>query len=540
MLRKQRKKRDKKDATESPKKEGRSRLLEILEVLIKHEIVKGLTPIKLRLILEDIGPTFVKIGQIMSMRQDILPLEYCEELARLRTDVKPVPLEEIYEIIEEEYGMELHEIFATFDRIPLGSASIAQVHSATLTSGKRVVVKVQRKGIHSIMARDIAMLRKAAAVLKFAGGTGDTIDFNRVLDEMWAVTQQEMDFLIEANNSEKFADMNKTINYVECPAIEHKYTTPRVLVMEYIDGIQIDNTEKLLEAGYDLNEIGIKLAENYVKQTIEDSFFQADPHPGNLRIRGGKIVWIDLGMMGQLTEQDRTFIRDGVKALAEHDIFELQSIILAMGEYKGKINHAKLYTDVDDMVTKYAARNLSDLDLGLVLQDFLSVAKNHGIAMPKGLTMLSRGVMTIEGVLSKLSPETSIVQIMINHMKSQAIENFDIKAQLLDTGRLLYNSAHKAIEVPAQLSDLLKMSLKGQSKLNLELIGSEEPLKAIDKMVNKLILCIINAAILVASSLICTTNMTPRILGIPLLGFFGYFTALILSGILMWDIIKKK
>ncbi len=514
--------------------------MEILEVLAKHEIVKGLTPEKLRLILEDIGPTFVKIGQIMSMRQDILPLEYCEELVKLRTDVKPVPIEEIIETIEEEYCVDYHEIFETFETAPLGSASIAQVHMATLKNGKRVVVKVQRKGIQSVMAKDITLLRKASSLLKFAGGTGDTIDFHRVLDEMWTVTQQEMDFLIEANNAVKFAELNKDINYVECPDIEHKYTTPRVLVMEYIDGIQIDETEQLIEQGYNLNEIGTKLAENYVKQVIEDSFFQADPHPGNLRIREGKIAWIDLGMMGQLTEKDRMFVQGGVKAIAERNIFEIQNIILSMGEYKGKINHSKLYVDVDDMMTKYATRNLNELDLGSILQDFLTIAKSHGITMPKGLTMLSRGMMTIEGVLLKLSPDINIAQIMVNHIKSAAIEDFDLKKQLLETGNRLYYSSAKAIEIPAQLSDLMKLTLKGQTKVNLELIGSEEPLKAVDKMVNKLILCIINAAILMASSLICTTNMTPKVLGIPLLGFFGYIAAFILSVILMWDIIKKK
>lgn len=540
MLRRQRKKSNKNNSQEPPKKESRSRLLEILEVLARHEIVKGITPVKLRLILEDIGPTFVKIGQIMSMRQDILPFDYCEELVKLRTDVKPVPIEEIYEIIEEEYGADLYDVFETFDPIHLGSASIAQVHSATLKGGKRVVVKVQRKGIQSIMARDIALLRKASTLIKFAGGTGDTIDFHKVLDEMWAVTQQEMDFLIEANNAEKFADLNKDITYVECPKIEHKFTTSKVLVMEYIDGIQIDETDKLLELGYDLDEIGTKLSENYVKQVIEDSFFQADPHPGNLRVREGKIAWIDLGMMGQLTSKDREFVRDGVKAVAERDIFELQNIILSLGEYKGKINHSKLYLDVDDMLTKYATRSLSELNLATVLQDFFAIAKNHGIQMPKGLTMLSRGMMTIEGVLLKLSPDINITQIMINHMKNQTLKDIDVTKQLLDIGSTLFYSGRKTIEIPSQMSDLLKMALKGQGKLNLELIGSEEPLQAIDKMVNKLILCIINAAILVASSLICTTNMTPKALGIPLLGFFGYLTALILSGILIWDIMKKK
>lgn len=535
-----RSKRKKAESQEFPKKENRSRLLEILEVLAKHEIVKGITPEKLRAILEDIGPTFVKIGQIMSMRQDILPAEYCNELVKLRTDVRPIPLQDVYDVISEEYGASHKDVFSAFDPVPLGSASIAQVHAATLKNGKRVVVKVQRKGIKSVMARDIALLRKAASLIKFAGGTGDTIDFNRVLDEMWAVTQQEMDFLIEASNADKFAELNKEIVYASCPEIEHKYTTSRVLVMEYIEGVQIDDLEKLRDRGYDLDEIGSKLAENYVKQVIEDSFFQADPHPGNIRIRDGQIVWIDLGMMGQLTTQDRLFLRSGVKAIAERDIFELQSVILSMGDYKGKINHARLYTDVDDMLTKYATRNLNELDLSLILDDFFTIAKSHGITLPKGVTMLARGIMTIEGVLTTVSPQINFMQIMVNHMKTQKVKEFDLEKQLLNAGNQLYYSGKKVIDIPPQISDLLKMAIKGQAKFNLELIGSEEPLRELDKMVNKVILCITDSAILMASSLICTTNMTPKAMGIPLLGFFGYLTALILSIILIWDILKKK
>ncbi len=239
------------------KEYNRQRLREIMAILAKYDIVKGITPVKLRLIIEDLGPTFVKLGQVLSMRQDILPAEYCHELTKLRTEVRPMDFEEVVTVIEEEYGKPLNEIFTFLDRTPLGSASIAQVHQAELKDGSSVVVKVQRPGIKDTMARDIALLERAATLLKIAGGTGNAIDFKMVLDEMWFTAQQEMDFLIEAHNADEFYELNKDIVYVTSPIIYHKHTTSKVLVMEYIAGEEIDQTDRLKELGYDLDEIAL-------------------------------------------------------------------------------------------------------------------------------------------------------------------------------------------------------------------------------------------------------------------------------------------
>jgi ubiquinone biosynthesis protein len=519
---------------------SKKRLREILSVLVKHEVVRGITPEKLRKIIEDLGPTFIKLGQVMSMRKEILPEEYCIELEKLRADVKPMEFNEVKTVIEDEYGTELNEIFKFFDEVPLGSASIAQAHFAILKDGEKVVVKVQRPGIKDIMARDISLLRKAAVILKIAVNTGNALDFGIILDEMWTVTSQEMDFLIEAHNAEEFYDHNKDVVYATCPKIQHNYTTSKVLVMEYIEGIQIDNTTELVSRGYDLNEIGLKLADNYIKQIIDDAFFHADPHPGNIKIREGEIVWIDLGMMGKLSNRDKMLFKNGVKAIAENNIDELKNTLLTLGNHKGRINHARLYSDIDDMFSKYGNMGIGDMDLGQIMQEILKLANDHGISMPKGMSMLSRGIITIEGVLSKLSPETDIIQVMANRMSAELIDSIDWSQELKRAGNALYGSAQKAIEIPAQLSDVLKMTIKGQTKVNVELTGSEEPLAAIDKMVNKLIICIIHAALLIGSSLLCTTDMKFKLFGIPILGVLGYGAALVLGGWLIWNIRKKK
>lgn len=275
-----------------------ARLREMTSVLHKHGITRGVTPEKLRMILEDLGPTFIKLGQIMSMHSDILPKRYCEELMRLQSEVTPMPFEEVTEVIEGAYGCPWKEIFLEIEDTPLGSASIAQVHKAVLGNGCKVVVKVQRKGIYETMARDISLLHKAVKLLPPVSLKG-VVDLDMVLDELWAVTREEMNFLTEAANMEEFARRNEGIAYIGTPVLYQEYTTLHVLVMEYIEGYRLDENEALIDDGYDLKEIGSKLIDNYIKQVMEDGFFHADPHSGNVKIRDGKIIWIDMGMMGR-------------------------------------------------------------------------------------------------------------------------------------------------------------------------------------------------------------------------------------------------
>ena len=520
--------------------ETHNRLKEILQVLARHDIVKGMTPEKLRNIVEDLGPTFVKLGQIMSMRQDMLPAAYCRELSKLRTEVSPMPFDEVRQVIEEEYDTRLERVFASFDRQPLGAASIAQAHAAVLRDGSPVVVKVQRQGIRDVMARDIQLLRKAARILKAASSAGNALDFGVILNEMWAVAQQEMDFLIEARNAGEFYKLNQDVAYVTCPQIHSQVTTSRVLVMEYIEGFDLDRPDILTDNGYDLEEIGLKLADNYVKQIIDDGFFHADPHPGNLRIREGQIVFLDLGMMGRLSQRDKNLFRQAVRAIAEHNVNALKDVLLTLGVHNGRINHTRLYGDIEDLLTQYGSMGLADMDLGRMLEEFLGLANSHGISMPEGVTMLTRGMLTIQGVLASLAPELNLVQIMANRMLGEAARDFDLLAELKDGGKTLAASGRKAVALPAQLSDLLGMTIKGQTKVNLELTGSDEPLAQVDRMVNKLVLALLSAALLVGSSLICTTDMKPKLLGIPMLGAFGFFIALILMGYLLVDTFRKK
>ena len=515
-----------------------TRLREMVEVLRARDIGHGITPEKLRLILEDLGPTFVKLGQIMSMRPDFLPQEYCDELMKLQTEANPLPFSVIEKVIEQEYQRRWTRIFRSIDEEALGSASIAQVHRAVLLDGEKVVIKVQRPGVHDIMSKDIVLLKRAAGILKILGPAQDVVDFSMVLDELWAIAKQEMDFVMEANHIEEFRHANQDADFVSCPKVYRHLTTQHVLVMEYVDGIQIDDVAGLKAAGIDARRIGERLGENYVKQIVEDGYFHADPHPGNIWVRGGKIVWLDLGMMGRLSNKDRAAIRKAIFALAQHDVFEMKAAVLSLGVPQERIDHARLYQDIDALIAQYGDLDFRSLKMGILSRQIMNVLRSHHIAIAPGISMFCRGVMTIEGVMRLVCPEVSFVEILARSMELSFAKGFNWREEAGKAKREGYILLRKSLQLPEQISDILKMTLSGQTKVNLELTGADEPLARLNKMINKLIIALLSAALLLGSSTICTTQMTPKIMEIPFLGVLGYLAAIVLSARLLWSILR--
>ena len=513
------------------------RLREMVSVLRRHDIVHGLTPIKLRAIFEDLGPTFVKFGQIMSMRPDFLPTEYCDELMKLQTGANPLPFPMILSIVEQEYHREWNHIFRTIDSTPLGSASIAQAHRATLTSGENVVIKVQRPGIHEIMQMDLMLMKRAVTIIRLVS-RDDVVDFRMLMDEMWNIAKQEMDFLIEASHIEEFAHLNRENPFISCPRVLRDLSTQHILVMEYIDGIPLDQTDALRAAGVDITQIGRRLGENYAKQIIEDGFFHGDPHPGNIRIRNGSIVWLDLGMMGRLSNRDRLSLRRAILALATHDTFEMKSAVLSLGIIKGRIDHARLYQDIDVMMEQYGSLDFTGLHMGVLTNQILGILRMHHIGCPSGLAMFARGVMTVEIVMRRCAPKVSFLEIFARSLSLGIIQGLSWRESLNKVRQEGIMLLRKSVQIPEQLADLLKMTMSGQAKLNIDLTGSEEPVQRLDKMINKLILALLCAASLIASSTLCTTNMQPQVGGIPVIGLLGYLIAFILSLRLIWDVHK--
>ncbi len=514
------------------------RFREMVSVLRRRNLLQGITPVKIREILEDLGPTFVKLGQVMSMRPDFLPQEYCDELMKLQASVTPLPFPTVQEILEKEYRCRWDQIFLSIDEEALGSASIAQVHRAVLKNGDRVVIKVQRPGIYDIMSKDIVLLKRAAALLQVVSNARDVIDFAMILDEMWAIAKQEMDFLIEASHIDEFRHLNADEEYIDCPQVNHKLTTPRVLVMEYIDGIRFDDFTALEAKGFDRDQLGRRLGENYVRQIVEDGYFHADPHPGNIWIRDGKIVWLDLGMMGRLSHSDRAALRRAILALTNHDTFEMKAAVLALGVSRGRIDHTHLYEDIDRLMRQYNDLDFGSLQMGVLTRQIMNVLRAHHIGIGPGLSMFARGVLTIEGVMRLCCPSVSFVEIFARSLELDFAKNFNWRLEFDKFKREGFFLLRKTMQLPEQISDILKMTISGQTKVNLDLTGSEEPLRRIDRMMNRLVIGMISSALLLGSSIICNTQMSPKIMGIPLLGVFGYVAALVLCGKLLWDIIR--
>ncbi|WP_297565198.1 AarF/ABC1/UbiB kinase family protein [uncultured Faecalibaculum sp.] len=509
------------------------RLGQILRILKKHKVTRGMDPVKFREILEDLGPTYVKIGQIMATRQDIFSRRYCRELEKLRSDVKSMSFDTVRAVLTEAYGPDLNQVFERIDETPLGSASIAQVHKAWLKDGTMVVIKVQRPGIYQEMEEDIRLLRKASGILKLSDVFSSVVDVNVVLDEFWASAQQEMDFTNEARNAIRFRNEYQDCAWLDAPRVHEDLTSRKVMVMEYISGCEIDDDARLDREGYDRHEIADRLGVNYLTQITEHGFFHADPHSGNIRVRDGQIVYIDFGMMGTLTDRDRRLMKQAIKALAMRDTMKLTDTILTLGVVRRTPDYASLTQRIEEYVNLYCESSLEDIDLPAMVQDLFTICHEYGIALPKGISMLARSLMTFEGTIEVLDPSTNVMQIISRQKSSLLAGDWGRELQhilsrlLADAGRLL--------EMPVQLSDILSMVRRGQLKVNLDLQGADSTIANFDRMINRIIVCLLIVALLMSSSIICTTKMKPEFLGIPLLGFAGFFIAFCMS---LWLFVK--
>lgn len=513
--------------------DSRARLGEIMQVLRKYRITRGVTPQKVRQILEELGPTFVKLGQILSIRTDLIPKKYCEELQKLRSDVQPMPFDEVLLALRENYGKEPADLFSRLVKQPVGSASIAQVHEAYLKNGERVVVKVQRRGIRQIMAQDVALMKQMVRFVPPA--LKGLVDLDRVLKEFWKSAQEEMDFLREASSMELFAQNNRNVAFVTVPKLYRELTTDKVLVMEYIDGYGINDSKALEEAGYDRKEIGEKLADNYVRQIMKDGFFHADPHPGNLRIRDGKIVWMDMGMMGTLSSRDKQLISRAVRAIARGSNGELVDVILALGIFQEKPDRIRLYADIEGLMAKYGTAELGDIDIAKLFMELIDIMNGNHIAMPAELTLLARGMTTIEGVIADLSPQVNVVAVASARVSASFWDSINWKEELKSEGSLLYRSVHRAMDIPVLVADLLQSYRNNETRIKLDLHTTDDLAQMLDRLIQKLVMGLVIAALLLASSILCTTQMQPQLFGIPALGFFGYVLALGLAGKLIWE-----
>ncbi len=491
----------------------RNRFHEITKILLKHGVQKDRSPKNIKETIEELGPTYIKIAQILSTREDIIPKEYCDEFVKLKENAAPLDFDIVLNVINDELGRPGEEVFSSIEKKPLGSASIGQVHKATLLDGTNVVIKVMRPGIYDTVLRDFSMLKKAIKYLDLISDPEFAMSVNTMLDETFETMKQEMDFRNELNNIELFRDNHKEYKYIKLPKTYSELTTSHILVMEYINGIRIDDAERLSEYGYDMQEICAKLVENFVVQIIDHGVFHADPHNGNVMVEDGKIVWLDLGMVGVIGTKDQILYKRAIQAILKDDAYDLKNVLLTMGVCRRAINHAKLYQDIEKLLFNVSNTNIKDLNMGEILEELMSIAQSNGIVLPKGVTMLARSFVIIQNVVGNLDASSNLLTLLGNHVMDRYKDDLDVKKYISSIAQKTVKAANKLTDMPVQIADLLDITLKGQRHLNVEVVNLRENVDKVGRMVNRLILGISLASLILifgvlASVLIFTVNET--------------------------------
>lgn len=518
------------------------RLREIYAIVQKHHFLKGFSPEEFRAMLEDLGPSFVKIGQTLSTRSEILPKAYCDELAKLQTECDPLPFEQILVALDEIYGDARGDVFDAIDPTPLGSASLAQVHKARLATGETVAVKIQRPGVKATMAQDIDIMRMVARQASRFMKDEQMLDLRDVVEELWATFLEETDFAREAANLEEFARLNEDVAFIDCPKVYPELCGEYVLVMEYVDGIPIMAVDRLREAGYDLEEIGQKILDNYATQILDHGFFHADPHPGNLLIRNGKIVYIDLGIMGRLSPRDRAGFGGIIEAVGMESAAELKDALLsfAISKDNSVIDHTRFLADLDLLLSDYGSCDVADIDIGMFLNDILLLTRSCKVTLPASITSVSRGIVTLEGTIAPFIPNDNVVSIINAHIQRSKSVRGELAQAMEDLALSLRSSSKGMLDAARFSGEALKMLTRGQLKMNMEVLGSEAPLSKLAKIINRLTIGIIIAGLFIGSSMLSLSSMEPRLLGVPVLAFFGYLGAAILSVWVILDISRRR
>lgn len=516
------------------------RLWQIARIANQFDVIHGLTPVKMRLMLEALGPTFVKVGQILSMRSEILPQAFCDELAKLRADADPMPYQTVLETLSSEYGRPIGEIFEHIDPTPLGSASLAQVHRATLLTGEDVAVKVQRPGVRETMAQDVSIMRSIARLATRVMPSAQVVDLGGVVEELWDTFESETDFLVEARNLAEFKRFCQPYVYMDCPKPYMDLCTEHVVVMDYVEGISVSHPEQLIAAGYDLKEIGTKLVDNYATQVLDDGFFHADPHPGNIIIAGGQIVLIDLGMTGRLNAKTRSVLKQMIFAVAKQDSPALADGLLRFaGTESDASDYPALLADLDTIVAEYGTVDLKDLDLASFVTALTQLAQRHGIEVPSTVTTVARALVTLEGLLDEFIPDVNMIEIISEHIATSKPLDRAAADEVKSLGVEAHAALHGLLGALCETKVAARMLTRGQLRVNMELAGAEEPMRMLSEMVNRLTMALIVVGLYVGSSIVYFAGVPPIVFGIPVVGFMGYVVAFVLSVWIVFDIYFK-
>ena len=495
------------------------------------------SPINLRMALEELGPTFIKIGQILSTRPDLLPEEYINELIKLQDSAPEESFENIKSVFEESINKKIYDCFLYFSKKPTASASIAQVHEAILNDGRAVIVKIQRPNIYNTMKTDIDIIKK---IIKLSKGRIDIdiVDPLAVIEELESTTEKELDFIDESKSIVKFRENNENISPIYAPDVISSLCSEKVLTLEYINGFKINDMKMIEKKGYSNKEIAKKLALSYCKQIFDDGFFHGDPHPGNLLISNGRICFIDFGITGELDEGLKNWLNKAMIAVATGDKNKIVDFILAIGIKRGKVNKGNLYEDVSYLFTTYLNTSLKNIKIAVLLEEMFSIVKNNNIQFPKELAILFRGLVILEGVIAEVDPQLDIISVITSFVKGKnkmlLIKDINEEELVLSA----YSFFRDASRIPSKAVEALSSISDGRAKINFNITDLENSVDHISNMVNRLVGALLISSLIIASSLIISNNVGPIYKGISLMGIAGYIISAIFAIFLLIAVVR--
>lgn len=485
------------------------------------ELLKEDFPIRLRLMLQELGTTFIKFGQLLASRPDLVGEKISEELSQLHDDNPPVSYEEIKELIEDQLGGSLNEFFVEFSEKSLATASIAQVHVAKLHSGEKVAVKVQKPNIEDIVETDLS-------IMKFIANESDRFDTGfkhlnlpAVIHEFDRSIHKEMDFDNELMNIRHLNDNFKYNDKIIVPVIYPDYSTEKVLTMEYVEGVKLSEVIAGDDPKYNKILIADRIVRAYLKQIFLDGFFHADPHPGNIFITDDNAVcFIDFGMMGILDDEFRQDLAELMINFSDHNIDGLINQLIRMDILNEKTDINILKSDLNDLFAKYYGMELSRFNG--IIEDLLFLMQKYEVRLPNEFVLMARGLSMVENIALRLDPNINVVEYLKPIATKLIAQRYNPKKMVNNAKNSFFAFEHVLRGLPSLISKTFYKIEEGEVTVNIEV-------KHISEIANQLSLAIIIAALLIGSSLVMLIDVGPRFYEMPVLGFVGFTISLALG-----------
>jgi ubiquinone biosynthesis protein len=498
--------------------------------------------VRLRLTLDDLGPTFVKFGQVLSTRSDILPEGVLSELQKLQDTAKPMPAGVAQRIIEQELGAPVDEVFATFDPVPLGSASIGQVHKAVLRGGETVAVKVQRPEAPGRVAGDLELMRDFAAFLDRRFGQGLFVDVGGLVSEFEVVVRRELDYSAEAENARRFA-ANFAGTRVVIPAVNLDLSTSKVLTEEFIEGTRFRDIRPLSFTPSERRRVATMGADAIFRMAFEDGFFHGDPHPSNLLLTpSGDLALLDFGMVGYMSQGDIEALSRLFIAVIQRDASAALRALERLGVGYATEVRGDLVRDLREFLNKYSGLSVGEVTLGQALSELIALARRYRLRMPPVFPLLTKALVTAEGLARSIDPTLNVYEVARPYAQRLLYERYGPRNVVGVVEERAMEYARYVEEMPDQVSLILTEFADGEIEVQLEHGGLDELFSSVDVLANRVVFAIVTAAMFVGSAMLGAFDVAGPdvpLTGAPLIAFLGFTIALIQTAILLIIIFRS-